>query len=112
MTSQKSIPFARERIYRLVLTNIFTSFHQLEMCSHRSVSEIEIYGNMICKGWGRAGERMQLHRNGDKIEMYSRNSVDHTKRSGYDVLEPVFVAQLRPQAVVLDGELVVWNQRL
>eukprot|EP00884_Botryococcus_braunii_P020214 jgi/Botrbrau1/6877/Bobra.152_2s0033.1 len=28
------------------------------------------------------GERMQLHRNGDKIEMYSRNSVEHTKRSG------------------------------
>jgi hypothetical protein len=55
---------------------------------------------------------MQLHRKGDEFWLFSRNTVEHRQRSGYDVLDPMFKAQLRDEEVVLDGELVVYNFRL
>ena len=57
-----------------------------------------------------AGERMQLHRDGDSIQFFSRRGKEHGALSSYDVLDVVVKKAVRHQRCILDGELVVWNK--
>ena len=56
-----------------------------------------------------AGERMQMHRNGDVIQWFSRRGIDHGVQSDYNILNPLIKQRLRSTKCVLDGELLVWN---
>ena len=57
-----------------------------------------------------AGERMQVHRDGQSIQWYSRRAIDHREESGYNIMDAPLCAQTTAQRVILDGELVVWEQ--
>ena len=52
---------------------------------------------------------MQVHRNGDVIQWYSRKGIDHGVQSDYNILNPLIKHRLRSTNCVLDGELLVWN---
>jgi ATP-dependent DNA ligase len=52
---------------------------------------------------------MQLHRQGEEVQFWSRRGVEHGRHSGYQILAPVVEEQVRAQEIILDGELVVWN---
>ena len=56
-----------------------------------------------------AGERMQMHRNGDVIQWFSRKGIDHGVQSDYNILNSLVKQRLRSTKCVLDGELLVWN---
>ena len=56
-----------------------------------------------------AGERMQVHRNGDVIQWFSRKGIDHGVQSDYNVLNPLVKERLKSTKCVLDGELLIWN---
>ena len=56
-----------------------------------------------------AGERIQLHRVGDRVRYISRRAIDHGARSAYNVLDVVVQQQVLCEHCILDGELVVWN---
>ena len=53
------------------------------------------------------GERIQVHRNGDVVQYWTRNMNDFGPR-GYDVLDGLF--RQGPKRCILDGELMVWNK--
>lgn len=53
---------------------------------------------------------MQLHRNGDNIQYYSRRGIDHAEHSGYDIFDVVVKKQLKHDKCILDGEMIVWNK--
>jgi len=53
------------------------------------------------------GERIQVHRNGDVVQYWTRNMNDFGPR-GYDVLDGLF--RHGPKRCILDGELLVWNK--
>ena len=57
-----------------------------------------------------AGERIQLHRMGDKFQYWSRNNKEHGVQSAYDVMKGVAALQIKPQSCILDGEFIVWNK--
>jgi ATP-dependent DNA ligase len=58
-----------------------------------------------------AGERMQMHAHADgSVQMFSRRGREHCDWSSYDILLPVFDAQLAQRPCILDGELVVFNK--
>ena len=52
---------------------------------------------------------MQMHRNGDVIQWFSRRGIDHGVQSDYNILNPLIKQRLRSTKCVLDGELLVWN---
>ena len=57
------------------------------------------------------GERIQVHRTGEREFKYlTRNNIDFHPR-GYSVLDRLFRARLKKTTCVLDGELVIWNKR-
>ena len=56
-----------------------------------------------------AGERMQVHRDGEVVHWYSRSGIEHGGRSHYRLLNPMVKACLRSSKCILDGELLVWN---
>jgi bifunctional non-homologous end joining protein LigD len=55
------------------------------------------------------GYRMLAYKDGARVRLVSRNGVDHTQRF-HDVA--VAVAGLKPKALVLDGEVAVFDQHL
>jgi bifunctional non-homologous end joining protein LigD len=55
------------------------------------------------------GYRMLAYKDGARVRLVSRNGVDHTKRYP-DVAAAV--ARLKPQTLVLDGELAVYDAQL
>lgn len=57
------------------------------------------------------GERLQLHRDGDKFNLFSRKMIDWGPR-GYSVFDIVAKQQIRAQSCILDGELVIWHTGL
>lgn len=65
------------------------------------------------------GERMQLHKDGDKFKFYSRNGFDFTDDFGQSPRDPgkfvSFISRsLRPSVknVILDGEICAFNREL
>ena len=57
-----------------------------------------------------AGDRIQLHRNGNNIQYYSRRGVEHGEYSGFTVMDAVVKKQLKHDKCILDGEMIVWNK--
>jgi DNA ligase-4 len=57
-----------------------------------------------------AGDRIQLHRNGNDIQYYSRRGVEHGEYSGFTVMDTVVKKQLKHEKCILDGEMIVWNK--
>ena len=57
-----------------------------------------------------AGDRIQLHRNGNDIQYYSRRGVEHGEYSGFTVMDAVVKKQLKHEKCILDGEMIVWNK--
>ena len=57
------------------------------------------------------GERTAVHVKGRQVlRMHSRAGIDHAASGrGYELLGPALLAQLVPDDVILDGEMVVWN---
>eukprot|EP00873_Tetraselmis_striata_P028525 jgi/Tetstr1/448789/TSEL_036023.t1 len=53
------------------------------------------------------GWRIQLHRDGDTIQYFSRNAMDHGEMYSFSGFDDAIRAQVIPQRVILDGELVV-----
>ena len=54
---------------------------------------------------------MQVHAHADgSVQMFSRRGREHCDWSSYDILLPVFDAQLAQRPCILDGELVVFNK--
>ena len=53
------------------------------------------------------GERIQIHKDGDIINYWTRNMNDFGPR-GYDVMNALF--RHLPKRCILDGELMVWNK--
>ena len=53
------------------------------------------------------GERIQIHKDGDVINYWTRNMNDFGPR-GYDVMDGLF--RHLPKRCILDGELLVWNK--
>ena len=54
---------------------------------------------------------MQVHAHVDgSMQMFSRRGREHCEWSSYDILLPVFDAQLAQRPCILDGELVVFNK--
>ena len=56
------------------------------------------------------GERIQLHRMGNKFQYWSRNNKEHGAQSWYSVMNAVAALQIIPESCILDGEFVVWNK--
>ncbi|DBA75732.1 TPA: hypothetical protein ACH3X1_010149 [Trebouxia sp. C0004] len=56
------------------------------------------------------GDRIQLHRNGNDIQYYSRRGVEHGEYSGFTVMDTVVKKQLKHEKCILDGEMIVWNK--
>jgi bifunctional non-homologous end joining protein LigD len=56
-----------------------------------------------------AGWRMLAHKDGDRVRLVSRNGVVHTRRF-HDLAAAV--AKLSAQALVLDGEVAIFDQQL
>jgi bifunctional non-homologous end joining protein LigD len=52
---------------------------------------------------------MLAYRDGTRVRLISRNAVDHTSRFREIAAA---VAKLRPEAVVLDGEIAVFDENL
>jgi ATP-dependent DNA ligase len=52
---------------------------------------------------------MQVHRNGDVIQWFSRKGIDHGVQSDYNILNPLVKERLKSTKCVLDGELLIWN---
>lgn len=40
---------------------------------------------------------MQVHRDGDVVQWFSRQNVEHGAKSGYRILDPLIKARLRSQ---------------
>ena len=58
------------------------------------------------------GERIQMHRDGEKIYYYSRKGIDHGEKSKYTVLDDVIKAATNGHdKCILDGEIIVWNSK-
>ena len=58
----------------------------------------------------RAGERLQLHRDGAKMRWFAgRKGIDHATWSNYNILDPVITQHVRSTKCILDGEILVWN---
>jgi bifunctional non-homologous end joining protein LigD len=55
------------------------------------------------------GYRMLAYKDGERVRLVSRNGLDHTRRYA-DVAAAI--ARLKPPALVLDGELAVFDQQL
>lgn len=53
------------------------------------------------------GERIQIHKDGERINYWTRNMNDFGPR-GYDVMNGLF--RHLPKRCILDGELLVWNK--
>ena len=58
-----------------------------------------------------AGECMQVHRDGQSTQWYSRRAIDHKEESSYNIMDAPLFAQTTAQRVILDCELVVWNKK-
>ena len=54
---------------------------------------------------------MQVHRDGQSIQWYSRRAIDHGEQSSYNIMDAPLSAQTTAQRVILDGELVAWNKK-
>eukprot|EP01132_Coremiostelium_polycephalum_P002500 gene2500-3093_t len=54
------------------------------------------------------GERIQIHKDGDQLKLYSRNSNDCTYIYG-NLLAPIVKECVQADRVILDGELLVWD---
>lgn len=61
-------------------------------------------------GYDLAGDRIQLHRNGNDIQYWSRNAKEHGELSGFTVMDAVVKKQLKHEKCILDGEVIVWNK--
>jgi DNA ligase-4 len=56
------------------------------------------------------GERLLIHKEGQIVKLYSRNSVDHTTRYNYGaVFTPIILQALDNHNCILDGELLSYN---
>jgi bifunctional non-homologous end joining protein LigD len=55
------------------------------------------------------GWRMLAYKNGRQVRLISRNGVDHTSRFGELAAA---MAKLKPDVVVLDGEVAVFDEKL
>lgn len=51
------------------------------------------------------GERLQVHRDGDKIKVFSRNGVDYNHV--YESIIPLLKEKVSCNACILDGEIIV-----
>ena len=58
------------------------------------------------------GERIQLHKLGDRVWYYTRSGIDHGEYSGYHCLNQIFHKQVKHQDCVLDGEIIIWNKKV
>jgi DNA ligase-4 len=54
------------------------------------------------------GERLQVHRDGDTIKLFSRNSNDVTDIYGEHII-PVIKELVKTSRVILDGEILIWD---
>ena len=54
------------------------------------------------------GERIQIHKNGDTVRLYSRNSNEVTAIYGKKVI-PNVLKQVKVNKCIIDGELLVWD---
>ena len=54
------------------------------------------------------GERVQVHKDGASIRLFSRNSIDTTRIYG-EAMVPLLREHVRAERVILDGELLVWD---
>lgn len=54
------------------------------------------------------GERIQVHKNGKEIKIFSRNCNDVTDLYG-DKLIPIIQQYVKVSRCILDGELLVWD---
>ena len=57
------------------------------------------------------GERIQIHKENDKIELFSRNLMNCTKIYG-PKLKPAIMKAVTTDNCILDGELLVWDELL
>ncbi|PRP74389.1 DNA ligase 4-like [Planoprotostelium fungivorum] len=55
------------------------------------------------------GERVQIHKNGREIKLFSRNANDVTGIYGA-ILTPVILGHVLVSRCIIDGELVVWDE--
>jgi DNA ligase-4 len=56
------------------------------------------------------GERIQVHKKGNELKFFTRNSKDFTNQHGYrDVMGPHIIANVKADTCILDGELVTWD---
>lgn len=96
--------------YRLC-ASIHKYMRLLLCCQATPLLEALFFHNVHLPSFGRcAGERMQLHRNGDEIQYFSRRGVEHGDYSGYDIMDKVLKSQLKHEKCILDGEMIVWNK--
>ena len=54
------------------------------------------------------GERVQIHKDNDRIKLYSRNSNDVTSLYGPKLI-PILMKHITVPKCILDGELLVWD---
>lgn len=57
-----------------------------------------------------SGDRIQLHRNGNDIQYWSRRGIEHGQHTGFSVMDAVVKKQLKHDRCILDGEMIVWNK--
>ena len=57
-----------------------------------------------------SGDRIQLHRNGDDIQYYSRRGIDNGEHTNFTIMDAVVKKQLKHDKCILDGEIIVWNK--
>jgi len=58
-----------------------------------------------------AGERMQIHRNGDEINYFSRSAKDSGQMYNYTLFDTCIKEQVKEDPCILDCEIVAWNKR-
>ena len=54
---------------------------------------------------------MQIHKQGQSCQYFSRNGLDHGEQSGYTIFNTVLEEQVKEEQYILDCELVAWNKK-
>ena len=56
---------------------------------------------------------MQVHVNGpsERIRWFSRQGIEHGAKSSYNILNDLVWTRVRSSKCILDGELLVWNNK-
>ena len=77
---------------------------------HHQLTKVEpaMRGNPFAMEMKIDGERMLCHKDGDRIEWYTRSATNYTQKYG-PILSPRVVSRVRADKCILDGEVVGWD---